>query len=484
MASHSTTPVAKAVPFDKTNTQFASDDVQAAIEESYKIISKYSKENTGFAYGYGEYAYQKSTMVFSDATRTLSLSPVSGQPAFVFLMNKEVYVRTGTDTVTIDDIEGLWFIFYRLGVSGIELTATQTPWSFNDNVFVALLYWDSTNKKSIIFAEERHGLVMDWRTHEYLHRTEGTRVENGGLVVANFTVTGNGSMNSHATYSVSNGVVFDEDIVANVSHSASPSLPFEQYLSPLARMPVFYRIGASNWWRRKEPTDYAFYENAGTTASYNQNIAGTWQLTNVTSGWYFATWLIYTTDIKYPVASILGQRQDDNLIDAVNNNTRASLMLEGLPQQEKFFARKLIWQTHTGYTNTPKTRLVYVSEAREIPPSNDRYALIASYNGNANSGRYLEFFPGQSSDVNPFPIPDPSFIRTVTVSTSAASTGVIAFYKNFDFNTPILQVPLTNNTYTKYTTTILINTDDRISCKVISGSLSKPNIVVFIQTSV
>lgn len=127
--------------------------------------------------------------------------------------------------------------------------------------------------------------------------------------------------------------------------------------------------------------------------------------------------------------------------------------------------------------------LLYKWQEDTLPPNNC-YAITASYSGNAGVGKYLEFFQGQNSNVNPFPIPFPSFIRATVLSAVSESTGTISFYKNFDFTTPILQVSILDSTYVKYNTTLSLSADDRISCKVTSGSINKPNIVLFIQTSV
>jgi hypothetical protein len=472
---------AQGTRFNSSSVLFTTTNAQAAIEESYRVLSPYTREVTGFAYGADEYAYQKSTMSFNDSNRTFSISPKSPLTSFIFFIDSQIYVRTTTDTVQITDTEGIWYIYYT---PGPNLVASQTPWSFNGVAFVAILYWDSTNKKCILFEEERHGIVMDWRTHQYMHRTEGTKIDPSTLLIGNYTDTGDGSLNSHATFSISDGFIFDEDIIANIKNSATPTNPFEQVLSTVAKLPVFYKVDGASVWRRKDPTDYPFYENPPNTALYNLNNAGTWSLASVTNGWFFATWLVFTTDMNYPIATILGQRQDSNLIDAISNNTKIGLNTTGLPAQEKYFYLKLVWQTSTSYTNIPKTRLVHVAVPSEVNPSNDRYAVIASYNGNAGTGKYLEFFPGQGSDTNPFPIPEISFIRTVTLSATANSTGTVSFYKNFNFTTPIFSISLSNSIYNKVTTTINLSIDDRLSCKVTSGSINKPDIVLFIQTSV
>jgi hypothetical protein len=292
-------------------------------------------------------------------------------------------------------------------------------------------------------------------------------------------------LNSHATFSISDGDIFDEDILVKIRNSATPSSDFEQVLSPIAKMPVFYMTN-TGYWRRKDPTNYAFIEGSASplqTAKYNMYSGGTWSLQNCTNGYFFAIWLIYTNDIKYPVAAILGQREDSNLIAAINNNTRSALNVTNFFAQEKYFYRKLIFQTSTSFANAPKARLMYVASASEINPANDRYAAICAYNGNAGTGKYLDFYAGQSSDTSPFPIPEISYVRTITLTAVSPATGTVSFYEVSDLATPLFSISLSNSIYTKVNLAYQILTDWKLVAKVSSGSINKPAITLFIQTS-
>jgi len=472
---------AKNIDFSAVGNYFTSSNTQAAIEESTRWLSQFTKEATGFVYSNDEYTYERTDLTFTDLTRTLSIAVKSPYTSYIVLINNVVFEKSTAETCTIDDIEGDWYIYFN---SAGLLVSSQTPWTFIDKAFVAHIYWDFTNKKAIRFEDERHGCVMDYRTHRRLHRCDGTVIELGtGLMIGNYIDNGDGSLNSHAQYSISDGFVWDEDSRIPIRNAATPTAAFEQVLSTIAYMPVFYLSGATPVWRRKEADAYAFYQNPPNPAYYNMLSAGSWSLQACTNDYFFATWIIYGNDLRYPVASILGQRQDANLISAINNNARLSLANVALPFQEAYFYRKLIWQTNTTYGNTPKVRLRYIATASEINPANDRYACICNYNGNAGTGKYLDFYPGQSSDLSPFPIPEVSYIRTIALSAIASSTGTVSFYLSTDLVNPIFAISLTAQTYIKMTMAYPLNVDDKIVAKVSSGSINKPAITLFIQTS-
>jgi hypothetical protein len=471
---------AKNIDFSNAGNYFTAENSQAAIEEAAgPWLAQFTKESTGFVYSAGQFTPDRTTITFSEGSRQFSISPKSPYTSILFLINSRVFSRTGPDITTIADNEGAWYIYYD---STGSLVSSQTPWTFNDSAFVAFIYWDQVNKKAVIFGDERHGCVMDWRTHERLHRATYTTVEDIGLDIGNYIENGDGSLNSHAQYSISDGYLWDEDIRIYIKNSASPVNPFEQILSPIAQIPVLYMTGAGLW-RKKVADTFPIYQNPPGTAYYNRNTAGTWSLQSCTNDYFFATWLVYTNDIRHPAMVILGQREDSDLISAINNNTRAGLMLPSLPSQEIYFYKKIIWQTNTTYGNTPKARIRYVASTLEINPANDRYSIICNYNGNAGTGKYLDFYPGQSSNDSPFPVPESSYIRTITLSATASSTGTVSIYKSTDLATPIISVSLTASVYTKYVMAYPINADDKLVAKVSSGSFNKPAMTMFIQTN-
>ena len=53
--------------------------------------------------------------------------------------------------------------------------------TFSTEAPTAYVYWNATTGAAPYFGDERHGVVLDWQTHEYLHRTRGAAIANGFL---------------------------------------------------------------------------------------------------------------------------------------------------------------------------------------------------------------------------------------------------------------------------------------------------------------
>jgi len=158
----------------------------------------------------------------------------------------KIFRFNGDKTVIIPDSEGLHFIFF----DGANLQSTQA-FSLDiiqNLVFVSTVYWDATNNEVILLGEERHGMDMDGATHAYLHATNGTRYLSGLLM--SFDDAGDGSDDAHAQVAYNDGDILDEDLLHQIVNNAAPSENFEQILTPIANIPVYYRDGVGGDWRK------------------------------------------------------------------------------------------------------------------------------------------------------------------------------------------------------------------------------------------
>jgi len=77
-----------------------------------------------------------STLAFDDGTRTFSIIPVGD--SFVFWAFGNRYEKTSAETKIIDDVTGLWYIYYD--ASGV-LGASQSIWNLSTQVPVATILW-------------------------------------------------------------------------------------------------------------------------------------------------------------------------------------------------------------------------------------------------------------------------------------------------------------------------------------------------------
>lgn len=308
-----------------------------------------------------------TTMSFDDGTLTFSIQPTGTNFKFYSIGNE--FTSTG-DTVAITDTEGLWFIYYT--TAGV-LTSSQTPWSFSSGVvFVAIVYWDATNNTGLLLGEERHGISMDWATHQYLHNDKGSQWISGGT--PSVTVDGNGSLDAHAEIqSIAAGVMYDEDISNNASEATTYS--------------IWYKDGANGYWR-KTTASAAAVAITTSTPDYNQWTGAVWQRTPVVTAKFTLTHLYQTNDINNPFILIMGENQYDTATTARDGAETEinSITTNGLPSVEFVPIATFIVQVNTGYTNSYNARLISTADGGDFVDwrENQRVGVGGSTNHHGN----------------------------------------------------------------------------------------------------
>jgi len=306
------------------------------------------------------------TMTWDDVTRTLTVAPL---PFGHFEIDQFGirYTKTAAESVTITNTEGLWYFYYDLGV----LTASQAIWFLDIIVPVCIVYWDSANGRAIHVAEERHSNQQAGIQHSYEHYTFGTRYETG-LDLGGYTTVGTGALDTDAQFGVGAGEIWDEDVRITIVDAAVPANEWEQDLSAPAKIPIFYRSGPANDWRRKDADAFPLVQGglaitpAFTRIAYNDAVLGVYQLLEANNAAHVAIFLVATNDINHPVIAILGQRQDQTLGVARTLNAYQNLNLLGLPFREMRVLFRVIFQTSNGYGNAVKARIVEAQDLRAI----------------------------------------------------------------------------------------------------------------------
>ena len=299
-----------------------------------------------------------SVISFDNPTLTLTVQPTTD--SFIFYSNGQKYIKTSSVSSTIDDTTGVWFVYFD---SDGELTTSQTFWDLEVAVPVCTLYWNSSDGSAYILSEERHGLVMSWRTHEYLHLTRGTQIESGGFTLGNYTLSGDGTDDSDAQVSFTDGIIWNEDIDIHIEDSPSPSGSFQQILDPVAKIPVCYMTGNAEW-HIDTATDYACKQGTS-RLQWNKYSGGSWSVEDVSNDDHFvAMWVYATTSFSEPIIAVLGRHDDASLLEALENNTVAELYDGTLPWLEYKLLYRLIFKTSSSYANTPSAVLVDIGDVR------------------------------------------------------------------------------------------------------------------------
>lgn len=319
----------------------------------------------------GFVARTDSTISFNNSTRTFAIAPVS--------VSYEVWTKgvkrtiTTSTSVTIPNTTGLYYICYQPDGTLIQQTSffdlqNQTP--------VAYVYWNATTSSAPFVADERHGVVLDWQTHEYLHRTRGAVIASG-FAASNYVVGGNGSLDSHLQLNLDGGTFYDEDLKVQIVHSNTPTNIWEQDLQGPAKIPMFY-INGNGAWTIDAPTDFPVKQGVD-RPQYNLNTAGTWTTEDVGENKYGVTFILATNNIQYPIIGILGQNAKYTLGDA-EAISFADLVLTGFPVVEFRPLYKLVYKCATSISNTPSATLSSIWDLRSIS-SVSSTAYIASDHG-------------------------------------------------------------------------------------------------------
>ena len=301
-----------------------------------------------------------SVISFDEGSRTFSIAPVSG--SYTIWCTGKRFVKTGTETVTIPDTSGLYYIYFN---SSGTLAYRTSYFVWDTDTPTAYIYWNATDNKAYFFADERHGVTLDWATHEYLHRTRGAAIANG-FGINNYDTGGDGSSDAHAKFDLADGTFFDEDLQVDIVHSETPTAnTWEQTLQGNAEIPVFYKLGSDGHWVQDAATEFAFKQGATPRPTYNLNTGGTWSTPEVTNSYYTISWIVATNNLNNPVLAIMGQGNYSSLGNA-EAATWEQLDLTGLPIVEFRPLYKVIYRGYSIYTNTVNARIHAVTDIRQI----------------------------------------------------------------------------------------------------------------------
>ena len=288
------------------------------------------------------------TLAFDDATRTFSMLPTGTD--FSYWSNGVQYTKTNAH-VTIDDVEGIWFIKFTDGT----MVASQLVWDIatDNDALTAIVYWDATNKEAVGVGYELHSWAMDPATHAYKHHTTGA-LYSEGFLPGDLDIDGSGNDASAAQMSMENGTFYDEDIPL----VCADGLP--QEMAPILQAPIMYRDGANGDWRKVTATDYTVHPTGTGRAAYNEWTGTVWQVTEVGNLDFVLVHLIATNNLDDPVRSIMGQNSYSTIIQAREgaNVEMSNLQLGALDLMTPEFIpiATFIVQTGNTYTNAVKSR--------------------------------------------------------------------------------------------------------------------------------
>ena len=309
----------------------------------------------------------ESVMAFDESTRVFTIQPVS--TSFTVWCKGTKYVKTGTSSLTLPDVTDLYYIYFDPN-GLIQYRTNYFVW--DNDCPTSYVYWNSTTQKAEFFADERHGIVLDWQTHEYLHRTRGAAIANGFYAdPTKYTLVGDGSIDEHCAWgmygngSTTVGTFFDEDLQVDIVTSVSPAAnSWEQFLDAPALIPVFYK--ESFGWIKDTATIFPF--KLGPNRAYYNSIGDFSYLTEIDTNKFGIAWIVATNNLNSPVLAIMGQDQYLNIGDAEAKDWD-DLDLTDLPIVEMRPLYKYVFQVKDTFTNSVKAALRGLYDIRRISPT-------------------------------------------------------------------------------------------------------------------
>jgi len=312
----------------------------------------------------------QSTISFNNSTRTFTIAPVT--TSFEVWCKGVKYEYSTAQTVVIPNTTGLHFIYFS--ASGV-LSTQMSYFTWEEHAPTAYIYWNTTTNTAIYFGDERHGITLDWQTHEYLHRTRGAAIANG-FAASGYTTTGLGAADADAQIDIGGGTFFDEDMQVDIVSTNSPvANTWQQDLSGPARIPVMYLSGAA--WVIDSPTNFPF-KVVSSVPQYNLLSGSTWSTASVTNNSYFVSWILATNNLTYPVISIISQAPT-NQLSVAEAMTFEGLNLNGFPSVEFRPLYKVIYQYKDNFANSVKSSTVAVYDLRSISSAGVAAALVQDH---------------------------------------------------------------------------------------------------------
>lgn len=294
-------------------------------------------------------------LTFVNGTRTLTVAPASTDYYFWTVdpttNAQKRHYKNANETVQISDTEGLHFVYFDENGDLAETTTWESNLLYR-YTYVCVIYWDATNSQQIYIGFEQHGCTIDPTYHIEHHLTEGADLQEGGGL-GNITSDDTGDDASHAQFSITQVIMWDEDIQHTINAKGLTD-----------NIAVYYRLGAdaSDIWRVYESASFPVLltGNVGEDrAAYNQNNAGTWQLTEVANNQFVLAHVFVFNDRSRGFGVIMGQATYANQLTAREGASTelASLTLRDVALEEYKFLGTLIIQTNDGYGNAVKSRI-------------------------------------------------------------------------------------------------------------------------------
>lgn len=236
---------------------------------------------------------------------------------------------------------GLYYLYYNPAGT---LTVSATVWDLLTDAPLASVYYNPSNIGATaagVLQYEMHAGIggMSNATHKNLHLTRGTQLLNG-CVASGYTLNAGGAAN--VNWTTTGGNVADEDLTLSVATQA---------LGGANNYRILYLTGttAAPVWNWKDTAESGIYSD-GTNIYYNQNNAGTWQLTPIaTNSRWVNYYILATTAYNTPqIIVVMGQVLYSSSTTATTGTFATDVLNFGLFTSEAVVLYKVTYRRVSG----------------------------------------------------------------------------------------------------------------------------------------
>ncbi len=369
---------------------------------------------------------------------------------------------TGNKTITLNSNVGMHHICLNVSTEQLEDLGSSFPvlQVVTTHIFTEYAYVDASGKV-ILYGNERHTtkfLKQDWL---YKHRFFSTQYVSG-LQPAATSIDGNGSSITHAQFSITSGVIQDEDIPTTIAQKLAAD-----------NVDVFY-YNVTSWEKTVNTLGAGAIMNfPATRLQYNNPATG---LVECTNNYHVLSHVFAANNGKIMV--IVGQAQYQTLVDArlAAKSEINTLITSGLPILEYRAVATFIYKTSNSYSNALKAIIVSVDTG--IPFYDWRTSSLNPVAGNAvtnhnnltglQGGQAGEYYHLNSSDYN-------NIVNKIYTGGAASDTGAkFVFPTKSDISG--LTAAAGNSVYD--TTAKKLYVADGSTFKVVGGGLIVTNVTV------
>jgi len=339
------------------------------VDSSSKEVTEDINLNTGYS------DVNNISIGLDFNTRTLSLTPTTGVD-YYFYQSGIKYIKTSNDIVW-SDVEGIHSIYFNSGdlQEIVNPSLSQLRDIKGKYPGVVNLYWSVSQNEVIFINDERHTFDMNGKTKTAFLDYHGCTVLDGSISPNGIIIDGTGNLDTHAQFGHNSGLIRNEDLLTVV----------DAKLSTIG-MSIFYKENLSEW-KRTSVSGFSVLNTGTGRVAWNQNIAGTWQLTEATNGAYIPYYIVASNTLGEKTATIPGINEYTSIADAENNAVNDYRnVIANLPIKEIAGIAIVIVHTRDNFSNTVKARLVSLTNG-------DDYIDLRDQNiaGSGSSTQLLRF---------------------------------------------------------------------------------------------